>query len=210
MAKTKKIDQNKMMEILDWSYDKALNGLPGCSTAQELANNYLNKKNSVDEAVNSLIKWQNSKCGTSGFISGLGGIITLPVALPANITSVIYIQIRMIAAIAYMGKYDLKSDQVRSLVYICLCGNSAKDISKNIGIKLGTKLSKSAINKISGKTLTKINQKVGFRLVTKFGQKGVINMGKAIPVVGGLIGGTMDVVATNTIGKVSKKTFINN
>jgi uncharacterized protein (DUF697 family) len=116
----------------------------------------------------------------------------------------------MIAAIAYMGKYDLKSDQVRSLVYICLCGNSAKDISKNIGIKLGTKLSKSAINKISGKTLTKINQKVGFRLVTKFGQKGVINMGKAIPVVGGLIGGTMDVVATNTIGKVSKKTFINN
>ena len=51
----------------------------------------------------ALIRWQNAKCATSGFIAGLGGSITLPVSIPANISSVLYIQIRMIAAIAYMG-----------------------------------------------------------------------------------------------------------
>lgn len=29
----------------------------------------------------SLIRWQNSKCATSGFLTGLGGLITLPVAV---------------------------------------------------------------------------------------------------------------------------------
>jgi hypothetical protein len=39
---------------------------------------------------------------------------------------------------------------------------------------------------MSSGILKKINQKVGFRLVTKFGEKGIINLSKLIPVVGGL------------------------
>ena len=31
------------MEVLDWSYEKAIDGLPGMETAQELANKYLNR-----------------------------------------------------------------------------------------------------------------------------------------------------------------------
>jgi hypothetical protein len=114
----------------------------------------------------------------------------------------------MIAALAVMGGYDVRDDQVKSLVYLCLAGNSAKDIAKGAGIVLGTKLSQSAIKSISGKTLTAINQKVGFRMVTKFGEKGVINLGKMVPLVGGVIGGTFDSVTTNTIGNIARDTFI--
>ena len=46
-------------------------------------------------------------------------------------------------------------------------------------------------------------------MVTKFGQKGVINLGKCIPLVGGVIGGTVDAVGTLTIGKTAKKIFTN-
>lgn len=133
----------------------------------------------------------------------------MPVTLPANITSVLYVQIRMIAAIAHMGGYNVQDDQVKSLVYVCLTGNSAKDIMKGAGITIGTKLTTNAIKSISGKTLTAINQKVGFRLVTKFGEKGVINLGKAVPLVGGFIGGSFDSISTNTIGNVARDTFIN-
>ena len=52
------------------------------------------------------------KCGTSGLVTGLGGLITLPVAIPANISSVMYVQMRTIACIAKMGGYDVTSDQV--------------------------------------------------------------------------------------------------
>lgn len=150
------------------------------------------------------------KAGTSGFLTGLGGILTMPVAIPANLASVMYVQIRMIAAIAHMGGHDLKNDKVKSLVYACLAGNAAKDILKDIGIVVGTKLTTQAIKNISGKTIVAINQKVGFRLLTKFGEKGVVNMGKAVPVVGGIIGGTFDSVATNIIGSIARDTFIGN
>lgn len=205
----KKVTEGKIMAALDWGYDKAINGIPGLDTAQELAESYMDKKGSRIDQVNSLIRWQNTKAGTSGFISGLGGIITMPITLPANITSVLYVQIRMIAAIAHIGGYNVTDDQVKSLVYVCLTGNSAKDILKGTGITFGTKLTQSAIKSISGQTIKAINQRVGFRLVTKFGEKGVVNLGKAIPLVGGVIGGGLDSFTTNTVGNVARNTFIN-
>ena len=69
------------------------------------------------------------------------------------------------------------------------------------------KITEQGIKKISFEIIKKINQAVGFRLLTKFGQKGVINLGKTIPVVGGVVGGTVDSLSTNIIGKVAKETF---
>ena len=168
----------------------------------------MNGDGELVDKVNALIRWQNTKAGTSGFITGLGGIITLPVAIPANISSVIFIQVRMIAAIAHMGGYDLKDDRVKTLVYTCLTGNAAKDIVKNIGITISTKMTNTLIKNISGETIKAINKAVGFRLITKFGQKGAINLGKAIPLVGGVVGATFDSVSTNTIGNISRNIFI--
>lgn len=203
------VTEGKLLKTIDWAYDKAVNGgIPNCDTAQELAESYMKRDGNIYDKVNSLIKWQDTKAATSGFVSNIGGLIILPVAIPANIASVIYIQMRMIGAIAYMGGYDLHDDQVKTMVYASLVGNEAKDIIKEAGIQIGTKLTKNMITKISGKSLTKINQKVGFRLVTKFGQKGVINLGKYIPLVGGGIGALFDTLSTHAIGKVAKKLFI--
>ena len=41
---------------------------------------------SIEEAAKALIRGQLAKCSTSGFLAGLGGLITLPVAIPANIS----------------------------------------------------------------------------------------------------------------------------
>jgi len=209
MAEERKITHEAIMNALDWSYDKAINGgIPGMDTALELADSYLQKSGTLDEQVKSLIYWQNTKSATSGFLTGLGGVITLPVAIPANITSVIFVQVRMAAAIAYMGGYDLEDDQVKSFVYVCLAGNGAKDILKNAGIQIGKKLAVSGIKKIPFAVIKKINQAVGFRLLTKFGEKGVINLGKMVPLAGGIIGGTVDAVTTNAIGHVAYNLFI--
>ena len=160
------------------------------------------------DKANSLIRWQNAKAGATGFITGLGGLLILPVALPANITTVLFVQIRMIAAIAKMGGYDLKNDRVKSLVYSCLVASSALDVAKQTGIAIGERVAMNAIKNMSGEIVKQINQKVGFRLFTKFGEKGIVNFGKAIPVVGGIIGGLFDTVSTNTIGNVARDTFL--
>ena len=196
------------MNALDWAYDKAVNGVRGLDSAQDMADDYLKGEGALIDKVNSLIRWQNTTAGTSGFITGLGGLLTLPLTLPANITSVLYVQIRMVAAIAIMGGYDVKDDRVRSIVFSCIAASSAAEVAKNFGIKLGNKLAMQGIKKISGETLKKINQAVGFRLLTKFGQKGFVNLGKTIPFIGGIVGATFDVVATNTVGNVARNTFI--
>lgn len=66
----------------------------------------------------------------------------------------------------------------------------------------------AAIKKIPGKTLTAINQKVGFRFITKFGTKGIVNLGKVIPVVGAVVGGGIDLIDTKIIAKRAYKWFI--
>ena len=48
----------------------------------------------------------------------------------------------------------------------------AKDIIKDVGIVVGSKLTK-AIERISRETIVAINQRIGFRLLTKFSEKGV-------------------------------------
>ena len=200
--------EREMMSLLDKCYDGALEGiLPGERTVEELAEDYLMKNSDKEKAIDDLIAYQTVLCGTNGFVAGLGGLLVLPVAIPANIASVIYVQLRMIAAIAYINGYDIHSDQVRILAYTCLTGSSATNILKNVGIKIGEKTAVNALKKIPGAILVKINQQVGFRLVTKFGQKGLINLGKMIPILGGVIGGGFDTVTTIGIGNITKVVF---
>ncbi|MEC6833876.1 EcsC family protein [Photobacterium toruni] len=202
------ITESKIMQVLDWTYDKAVNGVTGLDSAVDLAQSYTKNGSSSVEQANSLIRWQNTKAGTSGFLTGLGGLMIMPVSIPANITSVMYVQVRMIAAIAHLGGHDLKDDRVKAMVYACLTGNAAKDILKDIGIVVGKKMTENAIKNISGKTITKINKVVGFRLFTKFGKTGAINLGKMIPIMGGIVGATFDSVTTNQIGNIARRVFI--
>ena len=201
------VSEKSMLQILDWVYDKSINGLPGAETAEELADDYLKKNKSINESIDSLVNWQMAKTGTSGFLTNLGGVITLPVALPANITSVIYVQMRMIAAIAYMCKLDVRSDQVKTLVYVCLCGKGASDVLKRCGVEFGQQITAVTIRRLSYEMIKKINKMVGFRLITKSGQKGAINLVKLFPVVAGLIGAGFDITTTAAIGKTAKKMF---
>ena len=200
-AKVKKqIDADDILKILDACYQKAVNGIDFVSPPIDVfADNYLEKASSPSEAAKKMIDNQVLKCTTSGVITGFGGIITLPVAVPANVTSVLYIQVRMIACVAYLAGYDPYSDQVQTLVYACLAGVAVGGVLKKTGTKIGEKVAINLIKKIPGTTLTKINQRVGFRLVTKFGEKGMVNLGKLVPGVGALLGGGLDFLETRVI-----------
>lgn len=202
------LNESTLMQALDWAYDKAVNGVTGMDSASDLAGDYMKQNGSRRDQAQRLIRWQSAKAATSGFLTGLGGILTMPVTIPANVASVMYIQVRMVAAVAVMGGYDVRDDRVKVLVYACLAGNAAKDIIKDVGIVVGRKLTEQGIRSLSAKTIIRINQAVGFRLLTKFGQKGVINLGKMVPLAGGIIGGSFDAAATRTIGRIARDTFV--
>jgi uncharacterized protein (DUF697 family) len=206
-----KLDAIVVGKALDLAYDKAVDGvpgLPGLGSAEELARDYLDDPGSLEDGVDALIRNQVLKAGASGFLTGLGGVLTLPVAIPANLASVMYLQLQMIAAIAHMGGHDVRNDRVKAVCYTCLCGNAASEVLQGAGITIGKKLTERAIQQLSFDVIKKINQAVGFRMITKFGQTGAINLGKAVPLVGGVIGGAFDGTTTYAIGRVTKSVFV--
>lgn len=208
-TKMPNLTQDQIMQLLNKLYESSIHGIQKVSPPiQSLSENYTQKFPTIEKAAQSFINYQIAKCTTSGFITGLGGLITLPVAIPANISSVLYVQMRMISCLAYMGGYDVNSDQVQTLVYACLAGVSVDQVLKRVGIEIGNKVAVNMVKKIPGEVLTKINQRVGFRLLTKFGSKGFINLGKVVPVVGGIIGGGLDYVETKAIAHRAYKMFI--
>lgn len=198
MAKRQNTQVNKgiIAKTLDWAYSKAVSGFTGVDSAYDLGNSYLAQQGSLEAQVDSLIKWQVAKAATSGFVTGLGGVMIMPLTVPANIASVIYVQIRMIAAIAYMGGHDIREDRVKSLIYICMVGNGAKELLKDVSVKAGERIA------------AKIAEKVSASIASKTGEKSVTSLGKAVPVLGGVVGGSYDAITTRVVGKVAKKIFI--
>lgn len=198
MAKRQNTQVNNgiIAKTLDWAYSKAVSGFTGVDSAYDLGNSYLAQQGSLEAQVDSLIKWQVAKAATSGFVTGLGGVMIMPLTVPANIASVIYVQIRMIAAIAYMGGHDIREDRVKSLIYICMVGNGAKELLKDMSVKAGERLA------------TKIAEKVSTSIASKTGEKSVTSLGKGVPVLGGVVGGSYDAITTRVVGKVAKKIFI--
>lgn len=205
------IENNKGVMILDSLYEKCLNGVPKVSKpVAELANDYTKKYGYTDKAIDKLIQNQISKNTFNGFVTSFGGFITMPVTLPANITSVMYVQMRMVAAIAIIRGYDLNDDEVQTFVYGCMVKKAMTDVLKQAGVETANKVTLSAVKKIPGKTFTAINQKLGYRFITKAGTKGTVNLTKVIPVVGAGVGGTIDFVTTKTIANRAKKVFVGN
>jgi hypothetical protein len=205
------VSEQDMMKFLDEAYKKVLDGIPRVSPpVKTLAEDYLKKHKTKEEACKSMMKNQIIKCTTSGAIAGFGGLITLPVTLPANIANVLYVQMRMIACTAYMAGYELNSDQTQTFVYACLAGVAVNQLLKKVGIKIGEKIFDNLIDKIPGRVLNAINKKVGMRLLTKYGTKGAINLGKLIPGVGAAIGGGLDFFETKIIANRAYKWFFEN
>ena len=197
------------MKVANWLTSNAIAGFGPLSSAENLAQEYIIDQSypDNDSRVDSMINWETAKNFSTGFLTGLGGLLTLPVAIPASLGASWLVQARLAAAIAIIYGHDPSEDRVKTAILLAIIGQDIKEVCKQVGIKITTKLSHKMIEKIPGKILIEINKKVGFRLIAKAGEKSVINLTKAVPFVGGVVGGTFDAVTCRACGKTAKKCF---
>ena len=88
-----------LRSILGFAIDGA-SSLPG---ARQAAGKTLTKHDGdVEQAISSLVNQHIAMAGAQGFVSNLGGVVTLAVTIPANISGVAIVQARMVAAIAHL------------------------------------------------------------------------------------------------------------
>lgn len=200
--------EEDVRKLLDSCYEKCLYGVLQVSPGvEELAKDYLKYHRKKEEACKVMLRSQIAKCATSGFLTSFGGIFTLPVAFPANLASNLYVQMRMIACVAYMNGYELRSEQTQTFVYACLAGVDVKGLVKPTDVKVGAKLTCGVIKKVPAKVLMQINKKVLSRLVARFGSKGILNLGKLLPGVGAVVGGGFDLLEAKEVADRAYKWF---
>ncbi|MEU5692716.1 EcsC family protein [Actinosynnema sp. NPDC020468] len=161
-----------------------------------------------DEAVRHLVRTHVTAAGLQGFATNVGGLITLPITLPANVAASYLVQTHLIASIAAVHGHDLDSDEVQTAILVCLLGNAGTEVLKKAGIRFGAKLTMSLIERIPAKVITEINKRVGFTLLAKYTTtRAGITLAKGVPFVGGVIGGSFDALTTRAVGAFAHRFF---
>ena len=164
---------------------------------------------SVDRAIESLIDFHVRLATAGGFVTNLGGVAALPVAVPANLTGVAIVQVRMIAAIAHLRGYDLDDNRVRTALVMCLLGGEqvVKLIKEG---KLPTSPMAIATAPVFDPALdARVAEAVVSDLAGRIGGKNLaLTVTKRVPLVGGGIGAVVDAVATRQIGRYAKSELV--
>ncbi len=187
--------------------ERAIIGVGPFAGAERIAEEHSAAIDDAEQAIERLIRTHVRLAAGSGFVTGLGGLVTLPFSVPAGVGGLYLIATRMCAAIAYLRGYDVHSEEVRSANIICLLGSAGTEVLKNAGVQIGTRSATAVLRKLPGKVLVELNEKVGYRLITKFGQRGVINLAKLVPAVGGVIGATVDGAGCRSMAAYARATF---
>jgi hypothetical protein len=202
-------DDSKIVQFVERILDTGIGGLGPLKSSLDLAHEYLQDARYVDDhaRVQSLINWETSKNFTTGFLTCLGGWVTLPVAVPASLGSAWVLQARLVGTIATIYGHDVSEDRVRTLALISIAGDVGKEVAKKAGIDLAQRAGKEALAHVPGRLLIDINKAVGFRLVTKSGTTGVVNLSRGLPLLGGMVGGTVDALALRAVGSAARHNF---
>ena len=200
---TSRAVKDAVAKILAWGVD----GVGPLNGARPVAEQHLRQHGDPDRAIAKLVATHTRLVAATGFATGVGGVMALPVTIPTDVATFYVMAARCAAGVAHLRGYDVESDEVRSVVLLTMLGSAGVAVAAEAGVKIGTRSATAALRKLSGQVLIEINQKVGFRLVTKFGSKGVINLGKAVPLVGGGVGAGMNVAAMRGVGVYAKKNF---
>lgn len=198
---------DSLTQVFDWAYGKAVDGMPGFDGVGALAADYDARHASTHDAVTALIAWHSRMAAVAGFATGCGGFVTLPLALPANVAGTLYLQTRLVAAIAHLHGHDIRHPRVRMLVLACLSGSKAADTLRDAGIRFGTRLGRDAVGWAAPVLYNKSRHAGHFAFLGTMSSRGIAGLGRFVPLLGGAVAAGFDGALTQMIGRTADRVF---
>jgi hypothetical protein len=183
--------------------DKAIDGVgPLRSAAASADSKLVDAGGDVETAISRLARLHVTLAGAQGFVTNLGGIAALAVALPANVVGVTLVQCHLIAGIAHLRGYDLNDPRVRNAILVCMLGeDAAKGLVKKstipaspLGIATAAAHDPALDEHISREVTTDL-------LARTAGRRAVTLVGRRIPLLGGFVAGGSDALMTWQLGR---------
>jgi EcsC protein family len=177
-------------------------------SAESIAAQALERHPDRDDAVRSIVNSHTRMAAADGFVTGVGGFITMIVSIPANIAGFYLVATRMTAAIAKVNGHDLNDEHVRSAVLLCLSREHAGDILTKVGLGSGSAgIVTQMAQGLSPAILMAVNKALTFRILTGLGKSTLSRLGRGVPLAGGVIGATVDTVLIRRIAIAAREEF---
>ena len=105
--------------------NRAIRGVGPLPPAAAAAEKQLREQHGdTDRGIHEVIENHVRMAGLQGFVTNLGGLVTAPMTIPANITGLALLQCRMIAGIVHLRGYDLDDPRVRNAILVTLLGEA--------------------------------------------------------------------------------------
>ena len=190
--------------------ERAINGVGSLPGAAKIAQRLLDEQQGdVDKTIRELIEMHVRYAGAQGFLTNLGGLVTAAVAIPTNIAGLALIQCRLVASIAWLRGYDLADPRVRNAILATILGED--DVEKLVKkrrlpappMALATAphhdpdLDHVVAGEVASELITRV---AGKRLASTIGRR--------VPVVGGVVGLTVDGFETWRIGRYADRELL--
>lgn len=190
--------------------ERAIRGVGPLDGAAMAAKKQLDEqKGDVDKAIRELIENNVRLAGAQGFLTNIGGLVTMAVTVPTNITGLALIQCRMVAGIVHLRGYDLADKRTRNAILASMLGEERllalikKKKLPGTPMALATApvhdphLDNIMANEVAAELVTKV---AGKRIAT--------TVGRRVPIVGGLVGAGSDGYETWKIGRYVDREFL--
>ncbi|TWP35201.1 EcsC family protein [Leekyejoonella antrihumi] len=187
--------------------DVGLDGGAGFSSAQQIADDALRAHPMPEEAIDAIVTAHRKLAAVGGFVTGLGGFVTMPAALPANVLEFYLVATRMVGAIAAVRGYQLSNPSLRTAVLLTLVDADAGAVMQKAGVVSTGRLASLASQRLPAPALMVVNKAVGFRLVGQVSGRMLPNLGRGVPLAGGVVGAGLDAYLLNKIGKDARREF---
>lgn len=195
--------------VLRQLFEYAIDGVGGLPSAKDAAARTLQAKGEREAAVDALVLQHVGFASAQGFITNLGGLATIAVALPTNLAGAAIVQIRMLAAIAHLRGYDIDDRRVRTALALAMLGED--EVRKQVGLGKvpSTPLGIATAPMFDPLLDRQVSERVLGDLATKIGGKHLtVLVAKRIPLIGGGVGAIADGYLTYVLGTYARKEFV--
>jgi hypothetical protein len=181
--------------------------IPGAATAADTQ--LEDHHGDVDRALRELIEHHVAYAAAGGFATNLGGIVTAAVTIPANLTELTVIQARLVAGIAHLRGYGLEDPRVRNAVLATLLGEDRVSKLVKQGRLPAPPMAMATAPTYDPELDRVVAGEVASELITRVaGKRLASTIGRRVPVVGGVVGLTVDGFETWRIGRYADRELL--
>jgi hypothetical protein len=201
-------DDGAVTRLVQSLLNTGLDGAGPIDSARRVATRALADHADAERAAAAVVASHVRTGAVGGFATGVGGFVTLPIALPVNVVEFYVQATRMVGAVATLRGYDVDDPTVRTAVMLTLIGSDADKLLERAGLSTGgSRVVALASRRLGPAARLMINKAIGFRLLKTLGEKGFAQVGRAVPLVGGVVGAGFDGYMMKKIGEAATREF---